>query len=122
MLTKARFARTEVEVEQEFKERQRQLSLGGSPDSDKIYSKKKVDPKLIQDDMFSLREKSKLLLLPSQVEIMREVFDICDKYKDFILKRKEFVIALRTDDLVVDFVDVDAVQCADPKKTILTLD
>lgn len=40
---------------------------------------------------------------------MKEVFDRVDKYKDFVLKRSDFVLALRTDDLVVDFVDVDAV-------------
>jgi hypothetical protein len=37
------------------------------------------------------------------------VFDRVDKYKDFILKRSEFLIALRTDEMIVDFVDVDCV-------------
>lgn len=54
--------------------------------------------------------------------MMKEVFERTDKYKDFILKRSEFLIALRTDDMVVDFVDVDAVRMANSKKTVLTLD
>lgn len=54
--------------------------------------------------------------------MMKEVFERVDKYKDFILKRSEFLIALRTDDMVVDFVDVDAVRMTNSKKTILTLD
>ena len=32
------------------------------------------------------------------------------------------MLALRTDELVVDFVDVDAVRCADYEKTVLKLD
>lgn len=64
---------------------------------------KVVDPDY--DNIFAEREKSELLLLPSQVQIMKEVFERCDKYKDFILRRSELILALRTDDLVVDFVD-----------------
>lgn len=54
--------------------------------------------------------------------MMKEVFDRTDKYKDFILKRSDFLIALRTDELVVDFVDVDAVRMTNARKTVLTLD
>ncbi len=68
------------------------------------------------------REKCELLLLPSQMEIMKDVFERTDKYKDYILKRSDFLMALRTDDLVVDFVDVDAVRCRDARRTVLTLD
>lgn len=53
---------------------------------------------------------------------MKDVFDRTDKYKDYILKRSDFLMALRTDDLVVDFVDVDAVRCQDAHRTVLTLD
>ena len=76
----------------------------------------------IDEDIFGKRQKSEVLLLPSQVEIMREVFERNDKYKDFILIRSEFIMALRTDDLVVDFIDADAVKCVDYKRTVLTLD
>ena len=40
---------------------------------------------------------------------MKDVFERTDKYKDYILKRSDLLMALRTDDLVVDFVDADAV-------------
>ena len=40
---------------------------------------------------------------------MKDVFDRADSYKDFILKRSDFILKLRTDELVVDFVDVDFV-------------
>jgi len=56
------------------------------------------------------------------MEIMKDVFERTDKYKDYILKRSDFLMALRTDDLVVDFVDVDAVRCRDARRTVLTLD
>jgi hypothetical protein len=29
---------------------------------------------------------------------MRDIFDKADKYKDYILKRSEFLLALRTDE------------------------
>ena len=50
---------------------------------------------------------------------MKQVFERLDKYKDFILKRSDFLIALRTDEMIVDFVDVDCVQFM---KETLTLD
>jgi hypothetical protein len=113
MLTQARKARTEAEVEQEFRERGKTSSPG--------RTERKADK---QKDLnfFENRIKAKCLLLPSQIEILKEVFDRCDKYKDFILKRTDFVLALRTDELVVDFVDADAVECADFEKTVLKLD
>jgi hypothetical protein len=55
------------------------------------------------------REKSKVLLLDSQIFIMSEIFEAMDKYKDKILKRSEYIMALRTDERVVEFIDVDAV-------------
>jgi hypothetical protein len=55
------------------------------------------------------------------MEIMREVFDRLDKYEEGILRRSEFVMALRTDVKVIDFIDCDAVKKA-YTKTLLTLD
>lgn len=52
---------------------------------------------------------------------MREVFQKCDKYKDHILKRSAFLMALRTDEHIVDFIGADAVQVANSKK-VLTMD
>ena len=63
-----------------------------------------------------------MLLLPSHIEIMKEVFDRFDRYHDEILKRQALIMQLRTDRLVVDFIDVDAVKVASVKPKTLTLD
>lgn len=52
---------------------------------------------------------------------MQEIFEAMDKYKDKILRRSEFIMALRTDERVVEFIDVDAVKVPYSTK-ILTLD
>ena len=67
------------------------------------------------------REKSKNLLLGSQIEVMHQVFLRMDKYEEGILRRQEFVMALRTDGDVIDFIDCDAVKKA-YSQTTLTLD
>lgn len=33
-----------------------------------------------------------------------------DKYKDKILRRSDYIMALRTDERVVEFIDVDAIK------------
>ena len=53
---------------------------------------------------------------------MKELFERLDKYKDHILKRSDLLMALRTDEKIVDFIDVDAVKVAALKDKILTLD
>jgi hypothetical protein len=40
---------------------------------------------------------------------MKEVFERLDRYNDQVLKRSELLMALRTDERVVDFIDIDAV-------------
>ena len=40
---------------------------------------------------------------------MEEIYKSLDKYNDKILKRSEYLMRLRTDEKVVDFIDVDAV-------------
>lgn len=60
-------------------------------------------------------------MLSSQIEVMREVFEKLDKYNEGILRRGDFVLALRTDARVIDFIDCDAVKKA-YTTTILTLD
>ena len=72
-------------------------------------------------DGFLGREKSKNLMLTSQIETMREIFDDLDKYNEGILKRSEFIRALRTDMKVVDFIDCEAVKKA-YSNSIMTLD
>ena len=65
------------------------------------------------------REKSQNLLLPSHLESMKEVYESLDKYNDGILKRADFLMALRTDSRVVDFIDMDAVKVAAAKQKML---
>lgn len=44
-----------------------------------------------------------------------------DKYKDKILRRADYLMALRTDERIVEFIDVDAVKLPGSNK-IMTLD
>lgn len=53
--------------------------------------------------------------------IMQEIFEALDKYKDKILSRSNYLMALRTDERVVEFIDVDAVKLPGSNK-VLTLD
>ena len=76
----------------------------------------------IAGDGFGLsREKSKSLLLASQTEVMRQVFERLDKYNEGILRRSDFVMSLRTDYEVIDFIDCEALKKAHSNST-LTLD
>jgi len=105
--------RTEQEVEADFANRhkikaQTSTAAADLPDS--------------TDDLFGERKKSELLLLPSQIAAMKQVFERTDKYQDYILRRSEFLLALRTDEAIVDFVDADAIKCANALGTVLTLD
>jgi len=52
---------------------------------------------------------------------MREVFEQKDKYNEGILRRSDFVMALRTHPDVIDFIDCEAVKKAYSTST-LTLD
>jgi hypothetical protein len=52
---------------------------------------------------------------------MSEIFDALDKYSDKILRRSEFIMGLRTDERVVEFIDVEAVKVPYSNK-VLTLD
>ena len=53
--------------------------------------------------------------------MIREVFERLDKYNEGILRRSDFVMALRTDGQVIDFIDCEAVKKAYSVQT-LTLD
>ena len=52
---------------------------------------------------------------------MKEIFEALDKYNDAILRRNQFIMALRTDERVVEFIDVDAIKVPYSNR-ILTLD
>lgn len=128
MLLKTRKVKTEQEVEDDFKNMQQgKLLQEGQP----VIKKKNVkNSNLILDpmnesgfrDALDKREKAKCLLLPSQIQTMKEIYEVMDKYDDKILKRSEYLMRLRTDEKIVDFIDVDAVQIPGGQKKILTLD
>ena len=40
---------------------------------------------------------------------MKEIFEALDKYQDKILRRGDYIMGLRTDERVVDFIDVEAI-------------
>mmetsp|Transcript_2560 Transcript_2560/g.3946 ORF Transcript_2560/g.3946 Transcript_2560/m.3946 type:complete len:158 (-) Transcript_2560:1452-1925(-) len=67
------------------------------------------------------REKSKNLLLGSQIETMQEVFGRLDHYKEGLLQRSKLVLALRSELRVIDFINCEAVKKAYSNST-LTLD
>ena len=52
---------------------------------------------------------------------MKEIFEALDKYNDKILRRGDYIMQLRTDERVVEFIDVDAVKLPYSKR-VLTLD
>jgi len=52
---------------------------------------------------------------------MREIFEKLDKYREGILRRSDYVMHLRTDPRVIDFIDCEAVKKA-YSSTTLTLD
>jgi hypothetical protein len=52
---------------------------------------------------------------------MKEVFGRLDKYNEGILRRSDFVMALRTDVRVIDFIDCESVKKAYSNIT-MTLD
>jgi hypothetical protein len=53
---------------------------------------------------------------------MEDVFKQTDKYHDKLLKRSVFLMALRTDNRIVDFINADAVKVATIKPKVLTVD
>lgn len=77
-------------------------------------------------DALGKREKAKCMLLPSQIQTLKDIYEALDKYDDKILKRSDYLMRLRTDEKVVDFIDVDAVQTTFIEKNgtrkVLTLD
>lgn len=128
LLLKSRRVKTEQEVEDDFNERQKMREQGMAPSAPRKTkpgaptTAGSVDAEALADLGFGAREKAQCLLLPSHIETLREVYERLDKYKDKILKRSDFLMALRTDERVVDFIDVDAVKVASAKAKVLTLD
>jgi hypothetical protein len=131
VLQNAREAATNAEVTDEFRklEEEKRQRAGGKAAPKKKSKVPEYDSLAMmgdgyedsEDDGLFKREKSKNLLLASQTEAMKAVFDKLDKYEENILRRSEFVMALRTDTVVIDFIDCEAVQKAYSTKT-LTLD
>jgi len=64
------------------------------------------------------REKSECKLLKSQIAVMQEIFESLDRFQDGILRRSQFIMALRCDERIVEFIDVDAVKVAYSKRVL----
>lgn len=125
-----------TEVEEEFKAtmlqqqaKQKSLAASALPNAAK---KKAVGFDTAMGDMMNeeeeeqlqfgfKREKSELRLLQSQIAIMQEIFESLDKYNDGILRRSQLIMALRTDERVVEFIDADAVKVPEGQR-VLSLD
>jgi len=127
MLQESRAHKTETDVEEEFRLiANDKKSKVGQP-APKANTKKAPEYESLDtgfDGEGGLgfgREKSKNLMLSSQVEVMREVFEQLDKYSEGILRRSDYVMALRTDARVIDFIDCEAVKKAYSIST-MTLD
>lgn len=117
MLQATRASRTEKEVEDEF----RQMAADKKASAKATTAAPRAAKKVPEDDSLDTdvgdgfgftREKSKNLLLSSQIEVMREVFERLDKYNEGILRRSDFVLALRTDARVIDFIGCEALKKA----------
>ena len=52
---------------------------------------------------------------------MKEIFENRDKYREGILRRTDYIMHLRTDPRVIDFIDCEAVKKA-YSSTTMTLD
>ncbi len=52
---------------------------------------------------------------------MQEIFETLDKFNDGILRRQQYIMALRCDERIVEFIDVDAVKVPYSKR-VLALD
>lgn len=87
-------------------------SMGGRGTKSSGLSAPIVDQEAVNAQLGLSREKSKMLLLPSQIETMKQEYEVLDKYQDGILKRGEFIKHLRMDMKVVDFIDAEAVRVA----------
>ncbi len=96
--------------------------MGGTSSGQNRVVAPVVDQETIDQQLGISREKSKCLLLPSQIETMKQEYEVMDKYQDGIRKRAEFIKHLRMDMKVVDFIDAQAVRVVGQKEKILSLD
>ena len=119
ILLAVRRAKTEQEVEAEFNNRQKMIASGQILDTRK---QREHVVQITQDDIVDQTPKSQSLLLESQIATLHEIYTECDKYNDQILKRQDYLMALRTDDRIVDFIDLDAVKVAAARPKVLTFD
>lgn len=121
MLQNSRQQRTERDVEEDFRQMAAKKTMPAPKAAKKVPEYDSLDTNVDGDGFGFQREKSKNLLLGSQVEVMSQVFERLDKYNEGILRRAEFVMALRTDSEVIDFIDCEALKKAYSTST-LTLD
>lgn len=121
MLQNSRAQRAERDVEDDFKQMAQKKTMPAPKSTKKVPEYDSLDTDIAGDGFGFSREKSKSLLLASQTEVMRQVFERLDKYNEGILRRSDFVMSLRTDSEVIDFIDCEALKKAHSNST-LTLD
>ncbi len=110
--------KVEFDVDEDFRQMQETKAtsgamggmMGGTSSGQNRVAAPVMDQETIDQQLGISREKSKCLLLPSQIETMKQEYEVMDKYQDGILKRAEFIKHLRMDMKVVDFIDAQAVR------------
>ena len=114
VLQDTRKARAAQEVEDEFRQ---MATAQGEKKKAKAWEEGVVDEEeMLEEQLGIRRERSQCLLLQSQIFIMKEIYETLDKYNDGILRRNEYIMALRTDERIVEFIDTDAVKLAGSKR------
>ncbi len=129
-LMNTRKHKVEFDVDEDFRQMQETKAtsgamggmMGGTSSGQNRVTAPVMDQETIDQQLGISREKSKCLLLPSQIETMKQEYEVMDKYQDGILKRAEFIKHLRMDMKVVDFIDAQAVRVVGQKEKILSLD
>ena len=127
-LMKTRKDKAKFDVDEDFKIMQETKASSGQVDMMRASGLKKssglnlvVDQEAVDQRLGISREKSECLLLASQIETMKQEFELLDRHRDGILKRGEYVQHLRRDEKIVDFIDADAVRVAGQKNKKLSL-
>ena len=118
VLQESRATKAENDVEEEFAKmaadkKTAKANPAAKPAKAKVTEYESLDMELPGEGGFGFgREKSINLMLSSQMQVMNEVFDRLDRYNEGILRRSDYVMALRCDIQTIDFIDCEAVKKA----------
>lgn len=118
-LTESRVDKLIVEeIEEELKALQKVQTKGSKPGKSDTFVSQDTLARRSENDLFGTKSRCKLQL--SYVQIMLQVFKDTDKYNDGILRRTDYVEALRQDKTVQSFLEHEAIKL--DRKTKLTVD